>query len=239
MNLEEEKTVFTMDELLCSLKEIGEDDIVIDDTELGKKVTVLPGVFKDDLLKIVETIINYESQDEHENVFLDLKQLDTEKLADVFRYALKQENLNDPLLILNIINLIKVYNSLDDAFFQSPDIYFDSIEELLDLKLEISSELAEFTKKVSLYFISLFKSYNKFHYTMNDKHYKLPNIYKSIFLSTDLLTLSGIFADSENFDTSECILVEDAILYLTSLLMKGSMSFELIEMFLKDNVEKE
>lgn len=239
MNLEEEKTVFTMDELLCALKEIGEEDIVIEDTELGKKVRVLSGVFKDDLMKIVETIINYESQDEHENVFLDLKELDTEKLASVFRYALKQEDLNDPLLILNIINLIKVYNSLDDAFFQSPDIYFDSIEELLDLKLEISSELAEFTKKVSLYFISLFKSYNKFHYTMNDKHYKLPNIYKSIFLSTDLLTLSGIFADSENFDTSECILVEDAILYLTSLLMKGSMSFELIEMFLKDNTEKE
>lgn len=239
MNLEEEKTVFTMDELLCALKEIGEEDIVIEDTELGKKVRVLSGVFKDDLMKIVETIINYERQDEHENVFLDLKELDTEKLASVFRYALKQEDLNDPLLILNIINLIKVYNSLDDAFFQSPDIYFDSIEELLDLKLEISSELAEFTKKVSLYFISLFKSYNKFHYTMNDKHYKLPNIYKSIFLSTDLLTLSGIFADSENFDTSECILVEDAILYLTSLLMKGSMSFELIEMFLKDNTEKE
>jgi hypothetical protein len=63
----------------------------------------------------------------------------------------------------------------------------------------------------------------------------LPNIFRNIFLSTDLLTLSGIFSDAENFNTSECVLIEDAILYITSLLMKGNMSSELIEMFLKDN----
>lgn len=235
----EEKINCSKDNMLTAIKNIAVDDLVIEETDDGTRIHITNGIFVDDLLKVIETIVEYESQEDCENVLLDLKELSTEKLAEVFKFVLPNENLKDPLLILNIINLIKVYNSLDDTFFQNPDIYFNSIEELLDLKLEISSELAEFSKKVGVYFISLFKSYNKFHYAPTDKHYKLPPLYKTIFLSTDLLTLSGVFADAGHFNTSECIIIEDAIIYLTSLLMKGSMSFEMIEMFLRDMEVKE
>lgn len=231
---QEENCTCSKDNMIAVIKNLAADDLIIEESEVGTRVRISNSIFVDDLLKVVETITEYEAQDDSENIFLDLKELNTEKLAEVFRLVLPKDDLKDPLLILNIINLIKVYNSLDDTFFQNPDIYFNSIEDLLDLKLEISSELAEFTKKVGIYFISLFKSYNKFHYAPNDKHCKLPTLFKTIFLSTDLLTLSGVFSDAEHFDTSECMMIDDAMIYLTSLLMKGSMSFEMIEMFLRD-----
>lgn len=235
MESTKENKQMTKEELIKSLECIAKEDITFQETTDGLRIKVCNNVFTGDLKEIVDLVVCYELQEEHENILLDLKGLEVEKLAEVFKYALTREDLNDPLLILNIINLIKVYNSLDDTFFANEDIYVSSIEDLLDLKLEITSELSAFVKKVSVYFMSLFKSYNKFVYTPMDKHVKLPNVYKAIFLSTDLLTLAGIFSDSENFNTSECVLVEDAILYVTSLLMKGSMSSELIEMFLKDN----
>jgi tRNA (guanine-N7-)-methyltransferase len=63
---------------------------------------------------------------------------------------------------------------------------------------------------------------------------KLPNVIKAIFLSTDLLTLSGIFASSEPFNTADCCYVEDSLIYVSSLLLKGSMSVNLMESFFKE-----
>lgn len=223
------------EELITKLNSIAEHDIEISEVTDGLKVKLSSGIFVGEAKTIVDTICNYELEDNHIQIFLDLKGLPVETLAEIFRYAFKKEDLNDPLLILNIINLIKVYNTLDDSFFDDEYVYADDIEKFLDLKLELVDDIAEFNKKVSIYFLSLFKSYNKFVYTPMDKHYKLPTIYKNIFLSTDLLTLSGIFSDTKNFDTSECVLIEDAFLYLTSLIEKGKLSSELIEIFLKDN----
>ena len=231
----EEKSSMTKEELIEKLNSIDKDDLTIEDYENGLRISMNESIFVGEAKEIVDVICNYELEEDHIQIYLNLKGLPIETLAEIIRYALNRDDLNDPLLILNIINLIKVYNTLDDAYFDSNDVYVSSIEDFLDLKLELVDDLAKFAKRVSLYFLSLFKSYNKFVYTPMDKHYMLPNIFRNIFLSTDLLTLSGIFSDAENFNTSECVLIEDAILYITSLLMKGNMSSELIEMFLKDN----
>ena len=235
----DDKIVFTKENMLKALNDIAGSDLTITETENGTRIKVADTIFMEELKDVIDTINNYERQDTHENILLDLKGMSEEKLAFVFKYAMTLEDLSNPLLILNIINLIKVYNTLEDSHFANEDIYFTSIENMLDVRLEISSEIAEFTKKIALIFVSLFKSYNKFVYTPADKPYRLPKLYKTIILSCDLLTLSGIFMTSDNFDTSECMFIEDSLLYISSLITKSSMSFELIEMFLKDRGEKD
>lgn len=184
-----------------------------------------------DVEKFINEIYALESELANEgknNIGLDLKGLDIETLEAIIKTSLHREDLSDPIMILNILNLIKIYNTLNDNYFTSENVYFQNTEMLLDVRLDLQEELEAFIKQLSIYFISLFKSYNKVTYTPTDIHKKLPKIYKTIFLSSDFLTLSGIFASSEPFSTSECIYLEDAIECMYTLEQKSAIGYSLI-----------
>jgi hypothetical protein len=166
------------------------------------------------------------------------KGLNTDLIEESIKYSLTREDLKDPLMILNIINLIKIYNNLNDNFFQDENIYIDSKKQLLDIKKHIKQELKDFIKKLSIYFISIIKSYNKVTYTSLDTYTVLPNIYKTIFLSSDFLTLAGILSVSDSFNTEECVTVKDSFTYVSSLLTKNLLSINLMNNFFKDFDEK-
>lgn len=200
------------------------------------KVKVSTKIVKSELVDFLMKLYTLETElanNKINNVYLDLKELDTELMAEAIRCSLTREDLVDPIMILNIINLIKIYNSLSIDFFDSKDIYVCSMEELLDLRLEIGDDLRAFSKKLSIYFISLFKSYNKVIFTALDEHKPLPNIYRAIFLSTDLLTLSGIFSDSDPFSTDECFIIDNAFEYLMALQEKNNLCLGLMDSFFK------
>lgn len=190
-------------------------------------VNVKDGIEKDVLLTVLKEIFDFEIET-NEIVLLNLKGLNTSLITEAVRYSLTREDLRNPYMILNIINLIKIYNTLDDSFFENSKIYVNSIEDLLDVKLDLTEELKKFQRQLSIYFISLFKSYNKFSYEPLDKHIKLPEVYKNIILSLDILTLSGIFSVSEPFSTTDCIYIDSAAVYVNELLMKGSLSVKLL-----------
>ena len=88
-------------------------------------------------------------EDKEAVIMVNLKHASVEKKAEIIKGALQYDNLADPLMLLNILNLVKVYNTLDDTYFQSEDIFVNSVEELLDLKLAIVPELKEFSKFLS------------------------------------------------------------------------------------------
>lgn len=164
---------------------------------------------------------------------LNLKNLTTENKVSAFKYALTRNDIIDARMILNLFNLVKIYNTLDDSYFESDDIFVNNIEELLDIKLELQSELKVFAKTISIYFISLFKSYNKVTYTPLDEHMELPRMYSIMFMSSDLLTLSGIFSISESFSTEDCKYIDGAFVYLKDLISKSSLGNDLIMKFME------
>lgn len=217
------------------LKIIDNEFVEINDTNKFE-VSVKDGISEDKLLEILKIIYDYEN-DSNNLVYLKLKSLSSELKTKAIKYSLTREDLRNPYMILNIINLIKIYNTLDDSFFNDDRIYMSSIEDLLDIKLDLSEELEDFQKKISIYFISLFKSYNKISYEPLDKHISLPNIYKNIILSLDILTLSGIFSISKPFSTEECTYIENAHIYLNELLLKGYLSAQLLNNFLGESNE--
>ena len=168
------------------------------------------------------------------NISLDLKPIsDLSLKCGIIKYALTLEDLEDPIMILNIINLIKVYNTLDDTFFTAPDIYVNSVEELLDLKLSIMTELKQFTRLLSVYLLSLMKSYNKLTYTPADEHKDLPKIFAAIFLTIDLSTICGIFAKAGTISTDELMFIDNAYMYVNMLTTKNLQSVDLINAFYK------
>lgn len=220
----------TKDELIAGIKN---ENTVIDDVDNCLKVTFSNGINKETLLTTLKVIYDYE-QDSTDIIMLNLKPLSADLISEAVKYSLTREDLKNPTMLLNIINLIKVYNTLDDEFFKDENVYVSSIENLLDVKLTINKELKAFEKKLSVYFLSLFKSYNKVTYEPLDEHIPLPNIYKFIMLGTDMLTLSGVFSISEPFSTSECIYIENANGILSELFLKSSISSKLLNEFLGD-----
>lgn len=208
------------------IKAISSDFVEVLEGE-NLTINVKDGIEKDSLLTIIKEVYDFETETK-EIVFLNLKGLNVSLVTEAIRYSLTREDLRNPYMILNIINLIKIYNTLDDSFFNDSKIYVNSIEDLLDVKLDLTDELKKFQRQLSIYFISLFKSYNKFSYEPLDKHIELPEIYKNIILSLDILTLSGIFSVSEPFSTEECVYIDSAIFYMNELLMRGAISSNLL-----------
>jgi len=164
-------------------------------------------------------------------VMFDLKNASTEQKIEALKYGFDNPNLADPLMQLNMYNLVKSYNNLNDEFFNSSDVYFNSVEELLDIKLALGANIKAFIKQLSIYFLSLIKSYTKFMYTPSDEHIKLPVLYANMILSSDLATLSGIFAKSPEFSTSELVYIDDAYVFMTTLLSKCQAGLGFMEDF--------
>lgn len=220
----------TQEEFVSTINTVN--GIVIDELQ-PLKIRITNVILKNDMIETLGKIFDYEKDLENVNVILDLKGLDTEVLLEAIKYALTREDLKDPVMILNILNLVKIYNTLDDSFFENKNIYVSSIEDMLDLKLSLRNELKSFSKQLSIYFISLFKSYNKISYNPLDSHIQLPNIYSAIFLSSDILTLSGIFAVSETFSTENCVYIDDSFKYISNLLTKNVVALDFMNGFFK------
>ena len=187
-------------------------------------------VFLNKLFSIENELIK-----EDYTVFLDLKNQSHDFLVSVLRFAIQRDDLCDTGLILNLFNLVKTYNTLDDSFFENEDIYISSMEALLDLKQALREELKEFTKKLSVYFISLIKSYSGSVYKEANNEVELPNLYRNLILSADFLTLSAIFSITKEFSTEECICIKNAEEYINSLLFKNLIYLDFFEYFLEED----
>ena len=165
---------------------------------------------------------------------LDIKSLSLDDKVAIIKIALNCEDVTDPLMIMNLINLVKVYNTLADDYFESPDVYVNSVEELLDLKLALSANLKEFARNIVIYFLSILKSYHKTSYHSTDSHKPLPSLYNMFFWSVDFLTLSGILAKAPEVSTKELTFIDGAPNILMALITKSANSLVLMEQFFKD-----
>ena len=224
-------------EVLQNLTNKYQDNVTVEETADLLRVKVNPNINKQTLLDLLSELYKLENElakENKNNIGIDLKGLNTELLTAAVSYSLTREDLADPLMLLNILDLVKIYNTLDTSFFENPDVYVNSIEELLDLKLDLQEDLDKFTRQLSIYFISLFKSYNKTNYTPLDKHIPLPRIYKALFVTSDFLTLSGIFSVSKPFSTEECVYLDDAMDCLINLQIKGQFGIEFLNHLLEE-----
>ena len=165
---------------------------------------------------------------------LDIKSLSLNDKVAIIKIALNCDDVTDPLMIMNLINLVKVYNTLADDYFESPDVYVNSVEELLDLKLALSANLKEFARNIVIYFLSILKSYHKTSYNSTDSHKPLPSLYNMFFWSVDFLTLSGILAKAPEVSTKDLTFIDGAPNILMALITKSANSLVLMEQFFKD-----
>lgn len=201
------------------------------------RIKVNKEVSPSDILSFVKEYCDLQANEEEWNYYLDLKGVNQKALIEAIKYMLSREDLKDKLVILNIISLIKPCNSLDDEVFKSEDIYFNSLTEFLDFKLALNENLKEFCTTLSIYYVSLFKSYAKLEISFLDDARDMPSLYGTLIASLDFFTLGGIFSKARPFNTDACFVIKSAAAYVSNLADKNKITSSLYEAILTDKKE--
>ena len=148
---------------------------------------------------------------------IDAKQCSTDMLVKLLHYAMNREDLVNASLLLNIFNLIKQYNSLSETYFDYPLSYVKSIEEFIDLKATLAPDIKRVSTRLAYWYLGALYSIHKTEITVIDKLERVPNLYHSLLLASDLFTLSAIFNKGDSIDTSTLPQVEYAYVYVVEL----------------------
>lgn len=201
------------------------------------RIKVNKEVSPSDILSFVKEYCDLQANEEEWNYYLDLKGVNQKALIEAIKYMLSREDLKDKLVILNIISLIKPCNSLDDEVFKSEDIYFNSLTEFLDFKLALNENFKEFCTTLSIYYVSLFKSYAKLEISFLDDARDMPSLYGTLIASLDFFTLGGIFSKARPFNTDACFVIKSAAAYVSNLADKNKITSSLYEAILTDKKE--
>ena len=112
----------------------------------NETITFSENISIEDLLKVFTELISYEEKDENleHPVKFDIKNLDIDKLTALYKFWMSKdiiEKIRNSTIILNIILLLKTYNTFDNDFFAHPLIFISSIDKYLDIKLDLQDEI--------------------------------------------------------------------------------------------------
>ena len=210
----------------------------------------------DDLLKALKIIYDWENEldikdtdskekkEEKEKikrptVFLSLKGLDTELLAEGLRYSMHRKDLKNPIMLMNIFNIIRVYMNSNKQWLENEDVYMTSLPQNTDIRQILRDDIIQLKTEFTFYFLSILKSYNKMEYTPQDNCEELPNMFKAYFGISDLLTICGIFNDAQPINTGDLKLIQNSFEYVSNILEKSSIGFGFMEQFLNQIYDKE
>lgn len=192
-----------------------------------KSIKIDLNISDSELFQIVDSF-NVPANENDICEYPDIKHLSFEIKEKIFKRLMTLDDIKNPIFILNVLNLVKNYNDFDEAFFSNDLIFFEKLEDYLDLRINLTEEVRNLQKKVALYYFSLFTSVGKVEYTILDAYVELPQFMKSLFLTSDIVTLSGIVSGVKDLNINEFLQVKDSNYYLSNLLSGYLLSNSLI-----------
>lgn len=87
-----------------------------------------------------------------------LKELSYKEKKSFLTYAIDSKGLKNSNVIINISLLIKQFSNIDETIFERKDIYFNSLMELIDLKIDMKQQLDDLREKLVKYYFGIVKS---------------------------------------------------------------------------------
>lgn len=80
---------------------------------------------------------------------LEIKSLKTEDKIKCFRYFLTSDVISNISVISNIFILIDGITSIEDNTLDDERVFFNSLEEYVDIKLQLKDEINAFNNKIA------------------------------------------------------------------------------------------
>lgn len=199
--------------------------------DILKNVSEITFSDKIESIDIVELIkkVNIIENESNISIAINLKPLNIQKIQEILSLLLKYEKLTNASIIFNIILLLKTYNTLEDDFFNNKNVYYSSLEDFLDIKNGLKYDIKELNTKLSVYFISIFKSLNKFEFSFIDNPVQIPELYTNILLSVDIFTIGGILSNNNGFSDKDMLMVKDSYGYVSEIVSKIKITDTMFE----------
>lgn len=122
---------------------------------------------------------------------LDIKAMDTDSKVECFRYFLTSDVISNISVISNIFLLIDGVSSIDENTLEDPRVFFNSLEEYVDIKLQLRSEMDLFNIKLLEYYLGIVEGLDvtldelKVHIT--NTHYNIINLVTPTLISKLML----------------------------------------------------
>ena len=190
--------------------------------DILKNISEITFSDKIESVDIVELIkkVNIIENESNISITMNLKPLNIQKIQEILSLLLKYDKLTNASIIFNIILLLKTYNTLEDDFFNNKNVYYSSLEDFLDIKNGLKYDIKELNTKLSIYFISIFRSLNKFEFSFIDNPIQIPELYTNILLSIDVFTIGGILSNNNGFSDKDMLMVKDSYGYVSEIVSK-------------------
>lgn len=103
---------------------------------------------------------------------LDIKKLSTEDKALAFRYFLDSDVITNASVIFNLFILVNGITDIDDNAMDDERIFFSSLEEYVDIKLQIRYELDDFNTWLVEYYLGIIEGLDT---TLDELKSHIPN----------------------------------------------------------------
>lgn len=185
----------------------------------------------DKLISDIDAILKYEK--EHSlNVNIDIKSLTIEQKIKVFKHFLSDKTLENNNILINILILIRAYNSFDDSFFNVETMYYTDITEFLDIKLALKTELTNFILEFATWYYSLFSCIHKIEFNFLENAVQMPVVFQKIISTSDFMTISGIISKININNISTTYIVENAYAYISALAAKQTISSTIFNQYM-------
>lgn len=189
----------------------------------------------DDICSVLGLILYLEEtefKDKQSSLSISLRGLDTSKLIHVYKYLLTRDSLINPTIIINISLLLNGYNTLDDSMFSSKDVFETSLNQLIDVKLELKQDLKKLQNTLAYWYLGCIKYMSKVEYTYLDDVQKMPSLYHLLLLSLTFMSISSIIQKATDIDWNNLPIVENAYFVISQLSLKSSIDSKLLSVIL-------
>ena len=117
---------------------------------------------------------------------LEIKELSLEDKVECFKYFLTSDVITNVSVISNLYILINGISNIDDDALNDERVFFNSLEEYVDVKLQIRKELDSFNIKLIEYYLGIVEGLNV---DLDELKTHIPNTHFNIF---SLVTLNLI-----------------------------------------------
>lgn len=124
------------------------------------------------------------------NEILEIKDLGFDDKVKCFEYFLTHENINNTSIIINIFYLINGINAMDEIGKEDKRLFFNNLEEYVDIKLAIKDKLTIFSIKLVENYLGVIKGLDT---KLPELKVKLPSLYFCVLSLLSPVLLSKLF----------------------------------------------
>lgn len=132
---------------------------------------------------------------------LDIKHLQIEDKIKCFAFFLKSEVITNYSVISNLFILVNGITDIDNDISDDERLFFNNLEEYVDIKLELKKEIEEFKKKLLVYYLGVVEGLNV---KIPELKIHIPNTYYNILHLTNPTFISKIMNEQlKNIDVND------------------------------------